>query len=307
MPWSRRKVLAGAGVLTVASAATVWAATRPGGQPDLSLPAAPDSKPYNILLVTSDQEQAWSLLPAGFIERHCPGRARLLRESLSFSRAYTPSPVCATARAALDMAQDGRLWTATLDSLTVYASGLGLAIIAGITAGPLMGGFRLLGQTLELYVMALAATPRVAFIPLIIVLLGLGFEAKVAIIFLGAVMPVVLNTYAGVMNADGELVEHENVESSVYARTLAVDQAPDELAAHKAAVDDRDHDMPFCRASVAIDHHDVVIVDARLDHAVAADPEHEARRPIEPQQLDQVYRVILPILGRAWKAGAGCA
>lgn len=101
MPWSRRKVLAGAGVLTVASAATVWAATRPGGQPDLSLPAAPDSKPYNILLVTSDQEQAWSLLPAGFIERHCPGRARLLRESLSFSRAYTPSPVCATARAAL--------------------------------------------------------------------------------------------------------------------------------------------------------------------------------------------------------------
>ena len=45
-----------------------------------------------------------------------------------------------------------------------------------------MGGFRLLGRTLEIYVNALTATPRVAFIPLIIVLLGLGYEAKVAII-----------------------------------------------------------------------------------------------------------------------------
>lgn len=120
--------------------------------------------------------------------------------------ALIPTPA-ATARAAVAMAQDGRLWKATLESLTVYASGLGLAVVVGIASGLLMGGFRLLGSTLEIYVMALAATPRVAFIPLIIVLLGLGFEAKVAIIFLGAVMPVVLNTYAGVMNADGELVE----------------------------------------------------------------------------------------------------
>ena len=65
----------------------------------------------------------------------------------------------------------------------------------------------MLGRTLEIYVNALTATPRVAFIPLIIVLLGLGYEAKVAIIFLGAVMPIVINTYAGVLNADGELVE----------------------------------------------------------------------------------------------------
>lgn len=120
--------------------------------------------------------------------------------------ALIPTPM-ATARAAVTMARDGRLWTATLQSLAVYASGLGLAVSVGIAAGLLMGGFRLLGQTLEIYVNALAATPRVAFIPLIIVLLGLGFEAKVAIIFLGAVMPIVLNTYAGVMNADGELVE----------------------------------------------------------------------------------------------------
>jgi len=70
-----------------------------------------------------------------------------------------------------------------------------------------MGAYRLVGKTLEVYAFALAATPRVAFIPLVIVLLGLGVEAKVFIVFLGALMPILINTYAGVLAADGELVE----------------------------------------------------------------------------------------------------
>jgi ABC-type nitrate/sulfonate/bicarbonate transport system permease component len=53
----------------------------------------------------------------------------------------------------------------------------------------------------------LAATPRVAFIPLIIVLIGLGVEAKVFIVFLGSLMPILINTYAGVLSADTELIE----------------------------------------------------------------------------------------------------
>jgi ABC-type nitrate/sulfonate/bicarbonate transport system permease component len=117
-----------------------------------------------------------------------------------------PTPV-ATAQAARELFADGQIYRAIGESLSVYGGGYLLAILVGIPAGLLMGGFRLLGRTLEIYVNALTATPRVAFIPLIIVLLGLGYEAKVAIIFLGAVMPVVINTYAGVLNADGELVE----------------------------------------------------------------------------------------------------
>ena len=48
---------------------------------------------------------------------------------------------------------------------------------------------------------------HIAFIPLIIVMLGLGFQAKVLVVFLGAVMPVILNAYAGVRAADPDLVE----------------------------------------------------------------------------------------------------
>jgi NitT/TauT family transport system permease protein len=121
-------------------------------------------------------------------------------------RNVVPTPP-ATFAAAQRLIAEGRLFSALRASLTVYLSGYALAVICAIPIGLLMGGFRMLGKTLEIYVFALAATPRVAFIPLIIVVLGLGADAKIFIIFLGALMPILINTYAGVMAADEELVE----------------------------------------------------------------------------------------------------
>jgi NitT/TauT family transport system permease protein len=119
---------------------------------------------------------------------------------------FIPTPV-ATLVAAKEMFADDDIYHAIIESLSVYVGGYALGALVAIPAGLLMGGFRILGRTLEIYVNALMATPRVAFIPLVIVLLGLGSQAKIAIIFLGAVMPILINTYAGVLNADGELVE----------------------------------------------------------------------------------------------------
>lgn len=126
--------------------------------------------------------------------------------SVYAARNIIPSP-WATFQAAGGLLREGRLQQGFLDSLTIYLSGYGLAIALAIPLGVLMGAFGLLGRTLEVYVYALSATPRVAFIPLIIVLLGLGSEAKVFIVFLGAVMPILINTYAGVRQSDPELIE----------------------------------------------------------------------------------------------------
>lgn len=123
-----------------------------------------------------------------------------------FGSNVVPSPI-ATFHAALRLIDEGRLQSALGASLSVYLAGYAFAVICAIPIGLLMGGFRMLGKTLEVYVFALAATPRVAFIPLIIVILGLGPDAKVFIIFLGALMPILINTYAGVLAVDPELVE----------------------------------------------------------------------------------------------------
>jgi NitT/TauT family transport system permease protein len=121
-------------------------------------------------------------------------------------RNFLPSPA-ETATAAVKLFADGTIFRAMGESLIVFLAGYAVAAAVAIPLGLLMGGFRVLGATLDPYVNALTATPRVAFIPLIIVFLGLGFEAKTTIVFLGAVMPILINTYAGVLNSDGELIE----------------------------------------------------------------------------------------------------
>jgi NitT/TauT family transport system permease protein len=127
----------------------------------------------------------------------------------------------AVAAAVRGLLADGSLGPALLQSLAVYLSGTGAAVVAGIALGALMGMFRPVGRMLDIYVHGLAATPRVAFIPLIIVLLGLGFEAKILIVFLGAVMPVILNSYAGVRSTDPDLVEMARAAGASRGRILA--------------------------------------------------------------------------------------
>lgn len=127
----------------------------------------------------------------------------------------------AVAEALARLAASGRLWPALGQSLSIYLAGTGAAIVAGVALGALMGMVRPVGQMLDIYVHGLAATPRVAFIPLIILLLGLGFEAKVLVVFLGAVMPVVLNAYAGVRAADPDLVEMARATGASRGRILA--------------------------------------------------------------------------------------
>jgi NitT/TauT family transport system permease protein len=112
-----------------------------------------------------------------------------------------------TLAAASRLLADGRILTATMESLRVYFGGYILAALIGIPLGLAMGAHRDLGRTLEVFVNALMATPRVAFIPLIIVFLGLGPEAKIVVVFLGAVMPILANTYAGILNSDDDLIE----------------------------------------------------------------------------------------------------
>jgi ABC-type nitrate/sulfonate/bicarbonate transport system permease component len=101
----------------------------------------------------------------------------------------------------------GQLLTATASSLTVFAAGYALAIVTGVVLGVLMGGIPRLGETLEIYVNALNSTPRVAFIPFIILWFGLGPNAKIIVVWFQAVMPILINTYAGVQNTDPDLLE----------------------------------------------------------------------------------------------------
>lgn len=126
--------------------------------------------------------------------------------SATVGHGFVPSPL-ATAQAAIKMAGDGSLVAGTWQSFVTLSVGYLLAIVVAIPVGMAMGGIRVVGAVLNPYVDALASMPRIAFLPLIIVFLGLGYQAKIFMVFLGAVMPILINTYAGVLHSDAELIE----------------------------------------------------------------------------------------------------
>lgn len=126
--------------------------------------------------------------------------------ALTVGHGFVPSPP-ETVKAAVLMLRDGTLIQAALQSVYSLIGGYLLAVVVAVPLGLLMGGVDVVGKVLNPYVDALSAMPRIAFLPLIIVFLGLGYQAKIFMVFLGAVMPVLINTYAGVRHSDGELIE----------------------------------------------------------------------------------------------------
>jgi len=126
--------------------------------------------------------------------------------SIPAGRLLLPSPFDIVP-AFVDVARSGQLLTATLASLGVFLVGYLLAIVVGVALGVVMGGMPRVGETLEIYVNAMNATPRVALIPLIILWFGLGPSAKIAVVWFLAVLPILINTYAGVQNTDPDLLE----------------------------------------------------------------------------------------------------
>jgi NitT/TauT family transport system permease protein len=126
------------------------------------------------------------------------------------SNSLVPSPL-QVAIAAWELVQDGSLWSNALASLGRVLSGFVLGVALAIPAGFLMGWYRLARGLVEPWVQFMRTVPPLALIPLVIVILGIGEDAKVFVIFLAAFLACVLATYQGVRNVDNTLVNAARV------------------------------------------------------------------------------------------------
>jgi len=100
----------------------------------------------------------------------------------------------------------GSIWAPLGVSAMAFAIGLGLAIVAGLPLGILLGRSNTLNAMFDPFITAFNATPRLVFLPLLMLWFGIGLWSKVAIVFLGALFPLLINTYEGVRNADKLLI-----------------------------------------------------------------------------------------------------
>ena len=102
--------------------------------------------------------------------------------------------------------RDGDLVANAGASLLRAAAGLGLSILVGTALGVLMAWSRPLRRAVQPLVGILYPLPKSALIPILMIWLGIGHLSKVAVIFLGCLLPVVLSAFNGANGVERTLI-----------------------------------------------------------------------------------------------------
>src|SRR5262252_946104 len=102
--------------------------------------------------------------------------------------------------------QDSEFWNDLSVSGTEFLLGYGLAVAVAIPLGLAIGMSRRLQYMLSPFVDTLNAVPRVTLLPLIIIWSGIGIWSKVVVVFLGAVIPILVNTQSGVKASEARFI-----------------------------------------------------------------------------------------------------
>jgi ABC-type nitrate/sulfonate/bicarbonate transport system permease component len=139
-----------------------------------------------VLLALWESVPLWYTLPKGM--------------ALFFT---TPSKVAVTF---WELLRNGELEKHFYVSAIAFLVGLGLSILVGLPVGLIMGRSQTLEALLDPYVTSMNASPRIVWLPLLILWFGIGIWSKIVIVFAGAVFPLLINTYTGVKNVNRVLV-----------------------------------------------------------------------------------------------------
>lgn len=99
------------------------------------------------------------------------------------------------------------LWHDMQVSGAEFGIGYFLAVIIAIPSGICLGWYKRLNAIFDPFISVLNATPRIAIFPLLMLWLGIGIESKIAVIFLGALFPILINVITSMRTIDQNLLK----------------------------------------------------------------------------------------------------
>jgi len=117
--------------------------------------------------------------------------------------ASSPSRVVESGKTMYDK---GVLVPAIESSAKLFVIGFGISLVIGLVVGALLGWYRRLSAVFDPWISLVYASPRIAFIPLIIVWAGIGVRSQVVLVVLISVFPILINTAAGIGSVDRDLM-----------------------------------------------------------------------------------------------------
>jgi NitT/TauT family transport system permease protein len=106
-----------------------------------------------------------------------------------------------------DDAYSGTLLTHLFASVSRVFGGFGLAVLVALPLGMLIGRNELIRKLLEPMLQILRPIPVTAWLPLAMIIFGLGPRSAFFLVFLGAFYPILLNTVFGVRSVEPRLFE----------------------------------------------------------------------------------------------------
>jgi NitT/TauT family transport system permease protein len=104
-------------------------------------------------------------------------------------------------------ASSGLLWPHLEATVTVVIIGYALGAAAGIAGGLVLGFLPRLHRALAPFIAGIYSLPKVSLAPLFIIFLGIGYEAKIALVTIAVFFVVLFSTIDGIRNLDTDLVE----------------------------------------------------------------------------------------------------
>jgi len=103
----------------------------------------------------------------------------------------------------LDLMRQGETWTVHVwITLLETVTGFGIAVVTGVAMGAVLGRIYWLELALRPIIVALQVIPKVALIPIFVILFGFGITSKVIIAAILAFFPIMLNVMLGVRSVE---------------------------------------------------------------------------------------------------------
>jgi len=117
------------------------------------------------------------------------------------------SPMVVVTKAYEMLVTTGELYPHLFASSQIFFWGFVLAIVVGVPLGFVMALSVVVRDYVNPWMTTLYTAPRIAFAPVLLLWFGIGAGSKIAIVFLGCVFPILINSYFGMRVVNREYVE----------------------------------------------------------------------------------------------------
>lgn len=116
-------------------------------------------------------------------------------------------PFSKVLEALIQFAKTGAILANIGASLQGLIIGFGFSLVVGLIIGALMGRYRYVEKTLDVYVHAFFICPSIVFAPIFFAIFGLSDAARIAIIVVYSMFVIIINTTTAVRTVDPAMVE----------------------------------------------------------------------------------------------------